>query len=163
VPGFWSESDQEELAYYPDPPAPIEAGPSVPAPDSTSVFVPGNWVYRETRYVWRPGFWSVYRPGWVWIPAHYVWTPAGYLYVEGYWDCPLRERGLLFAPVAIDFRIFGRPHWFYRPSYVVYDECLLGALFLRTGWGHYYFGDYFDAGYRRLGFTAWLDFRLGRG
>src|SRR5262249_47466144 len=28
--------------------------------------------------------------------------------------------------------------------------------------GCYYFGDYFEARYRRLGFVAWVDFRIGR-
>ncbi len=163
VPGFWAESDQEELAYYPPPPDPVDAGPSEPAPTPDSVFVPGNWVYRETRYVWRPGFWCDYRPGWVWIPAHYVWTPAGYVYEEGYWDYPLRERGLLFAPVAVDFQVALRPDWYYRPSYVVYDDCLLEALFVNPDCGQYYFGDYFDAGYRSRGFLSWLAFRFGRG
>ena len=163
VPGFWADSNQEELAYYPPPPEPVDAGPSEPAPTPDSVFVPGNWVYQETRYVWRPGFWSGYRPGWVWIPAHYVWTPAGYLYEEGYWDYPLRERGLLFAPVAVDFQVALRPNWFFRPSYVVDDDCLQGALFVNSDCGQYYFGDYFDAGYRSRGFLSWLAFRFGRG
>jgi len=162
VPGFWATRGQEELAYYPPPPEPVDAGPSVPAPAADSTFVHGNWVYQETRYVWRPGFWLGYRPGWIWVPAHYVWTPAGYLYVEGYWDYPLRERGLLFAPVAVDFTLVSRPHWFYRPRYVVNDDCLLGALFVNPVCDHYYFGDYFDAGYRSRGFIGWLDFRFGR-
>jgi hypothetical protein len=163
VPGFWAESGVQELAYYPAPPDPVDAGPSEPAPTPDSTFVPGNWVYRETRYVWRPGFWSVYRPGQVWIPAHYVWTPAGYLYVEGYWDYPLRERGLLFAPVAIDLRLALRPHWFFRPRYVVEDDCLLGAFFVNSDCDQYYFGDYFDDVYRPRGFISWLAFRFGHG
>ncbi len=163
APGLWAEDNQQELAYYPPPPESVDTGPSLPAPASTSVYVPGNWVYRETRYAWRPGFWSDYRPGWVWVPAHYVWTPAGYLYVEGYWDYPLRERGLLFAPVAIDLSVALEPDWSYHPSYVVTDDCLQGALFVSPGCDHYYFGDYFDAGYRRRGFLGWLDFRFGPG
>jgi hypothetical protein len=163
VPGIWADSNQEELAYYPPPPDRVDAGPSEPAPTPDSVFVPGNWVYRETRYVWRPGFWSGYRPGWVWNPAHYVWTPAGYLYEEGYWDYPLRERGLLFAPVAVDFQVALQPNWYYRPNYVVYDDCLQGALFVNSDCGQYYFGDYFDASYRSRGFLSWLAFRFGRG
>lgn len=162
VPGLWALNNQQETAYLPPPPETVDAGPQVPAPDNDSVYVPGNWVYRDTRYVWRPGFWNVYRPGWVWVPAHYVWTPGGYLFVEGYWDYPLRDRGLLFAPALIDYRARTRPSWFYRPSFVVYDDCLFGALFVRPSYGHYYFGDYFDARYRGLGFTAWVDFRIGR-
>jgi hypothetical protein len=83
------------------------------------------------------------------------------LYVEGYWDYPLRERGLLFAPVAIDSDLALRPDWFFRPRYVVDDDCLQGALFVNSDCGQYYFGDYFDAGYRRRGFLSWLDFRFG--
>src|SRR5262249_23704527 len=89
-PGFWGPGKQRDTALLPAPPAPLEAGPSIPAPNPQSVFVPGTWVYRQPRYVWRPGFWCDYRPGWVWIPAHYVWTPCGYVFVEGYWDYILR-------------------------------------------------------------------------
>src|SRR5262249_7142655 len=89
-------------------------------------------------------------------------TPAGYLYVEGYWDYPLRERGLLFAPVAFSRDLVFPRSWSFRPRYVVNDECLMGALFVNPGCDHYYFGDYFDAGYRLRGFISWLDFRFGR-
>jgi hypothetical protein len=99
----------------------------------------------------------------VWVPAHYVWTPCGCVFVEGYWDYTLRDRGLLFAPVRLDFRVCFRPRWFYRPSFVVYDNCLYGALFIRPGFSCYYFGDYFDVAYRRAGFVSWVDFRMGRG
>jgi hypothetical protein len=162
VPGFWAPVEQQQISYLPPPPAPVETAPAGAAPDPDSVFIPGTWVYRETRYLWRPGTWVACRPGWVWVPAHYVWTPCGYVFVDGYWDYALRDRGLLFAPVAIDVRLALRPRWYYQPCYVVSDDCLLGALFVRPAYGHYYFGDYFEARYRGLGFTAWFDFRIGR-
>jgi hypothetical protein len=162
VPGMWAPTRQEEITYLPPPPAPVETAVG-PAPDSNSVYVPGTWVYRTSRYVWRPGFWAGYRPGWVWTPARYLWTPAGYVFVDGYWDYALRDRGLLFAPVGIDLRVVRLARWYYQPSYVVYGDGLLGALFVRANYGSYYFGDYFDARYRRLGFTAWVDVRFGRG
>ena len=62
-----------------------ETGPS------RAVYAPGAWVYRETRYAWRPGFWYVHRPGWIYTPAHYAWTPYGYVFVDAYWDYPLRQ------------------------------------------------------------------------
>src|SRR5439155_23678256 len=96
------------------------------------------------------------------IPAGYVWTPAGYIFVDGHWDYPLRDRGLLFAPVIVDRRYLGRPGWVYRPSYAVHDEFLQEALFVRLEYGHYYFGDYFDRRYERQGFVPWVDFRVGR-
>ena len=48
------------------------------------------------------GFWLAYQPNWVYSPARYYWTPSGYLFCDGYWDYPLQNRGLLFAPIARD-------------------------------------------------------------
>jgi hypothetical protein len=163
-PGFWTPIQQQnQVEYLPTPPEPVEAAASVPAPNDQSVFVPGTWVYRETRYVWRPGYWVDYRPGWVWIPAHYVWTPAGYVFVDGYWDFELDRRGLLFAPVYFTRPLWTRARWFFRPYVCVYDDFLLASLFIRPGFGHYYFGDYFEAAYRSRGFVAWINFRVGPG
>ena len=139
----------------------LEAPPSVPAPSPNHTFVSGCWVYQGNRYVWRAGYWVPHDPGWIWVPAHYVWTPGGHLFVEGYWDYPLRQRGLLFTPVALDIRLCTRPTFVYQPRYAVHDECLYGALFVRPANRHYYFGDYFEARYQGLGFTAWFDVRFG--
>lgn len=163
VAGFWAAAEQREMTYLPPPPAPVEAAPSVPAPGADYVYVPGCWVYRETRYVWRPGVWCACRPGWVWVPAHFTWTPCGYVFVEGYWDYPLRERGILFAPVIVDVRVCRRPGWCYSPCYVVHDDCLVSALFVRPGYSCYYFGDYFEPGCRRAGYVSWIDVRVGGG
>ena len=76
--------------------------PSTPAPDENSTYVPGCWVHRETRFFWRPGYWVAVNPDWCWTPDRYVWTPSGCLFVKGFWDHPLHERGLLFAPVRFD-------------------------------------------------------------
>src|SRR5262249_11275619 len=99
APGFWAVEKQAEVQYLPPPPDPPRAAASTPAPSDNSVYVPGTYVYRETRYLWRPGYWMDCRPGWVWIPAHYVWTPYGYVFIDGYWDFELERRGLIFAPV----------------------------------------------------------------
>jgi len=162
VAGFWAPAGQEELQYVPPPPPSLDAGPSTPAPEANSVYVPGCWIHREARFFWRPGFWSPYRPGWVWIPAHYVWTPAGCLFVEGYWDHPLESRGLLFAPVRLASRLLGRARWAFTPHYVVQPDFLLSALFVRPANWHYYFGDYFEPRYTRAGFVPWIDYRVGR-
>jgi hypothetical protein len=100
------------------------------------------------------------RRGWVWVPAHYTWTPAGYVFVDGYWDYTLRDRGLLFAPIYVDVTVCRRPGWYYRPSYVIADDCLVTALFVRPGHCHYYFGDYYEPCHRRAGFVAFYE---GRG
>jgi hypothetical protein len=119
-------------------------------------------VYQTSRFVWRPGFWYTPRVGWVWTPARYVWTPCGYVFIDGYWDYSLETRGCLFAPVVIERRFWGRPHWVYRPACVIYQPALVCSLFVRPSCGCYYFGDYFEPRYRKLGFVAWVDFRIGR-
>jgi hypothetical protein len=162
TPGFWAQANQEETEVVPPPPKTIDVGPSTPAPAADYIYVPGIWVYRQQRFFWRPGFWYRPQPRWVWVPAHYVWTPGGYLFVEGYWDYPLRARGVLFAPVVIERRFWTRPNWVYRPRFVVYDTALVGALFVRPDTGSYYFGDYFAPTYRRRGFVSWVDYRVTR-
>jgi hypothetical protein len=162
VAGFWTPDDQEEAEYVPPPPPSLDTGPSTPAADEDSTYVPGCWIYRESRYWWRPGFWVPFKEGWCWIPAHYVWTPNGCLFVEGYWDYPLDERGLLFAPVEIDRSLLARRDWEYVPQYVVQSDFLLGALFVGPGRHHYHFGDYFEPGYERRGYVPWIDYRTSK-
>ncbi len=154
--------DAQEVEDSPPPPPSVDNGPSAPVLDETSAYVPGCWVYRETRYLWRPGFYVKANPKWCWIPDHYCWTPAGYLFIAGYWDRPLESRGLLFAPVRFHGAIYERRDFVYVPQYVVQPDFLLGALFVRPAYSHYYFGDYFEAQYERRGFTSWVDFHSGR-
>jgi hypothetical protein len=161
VAGFWAPEKVNELQYLPPPPPTLDDGPSSPAPDESSTYVPGCWVHQETRFLWRPGHWIAYVPCWVWTPACYTWTPSGCLFNDGYWDHPLDERGLLFAPVR-----FGKAWWSDRraftPQYVIHQDFLLGALFVGPARQHYYFGDYFEPVYEKRGFVAWTDDRKGR-
>jgi hypothetical protein len=163
VPGLWQSDSQPDLTYQPPPPQPPdELGPSVPAPDDNSFWVPGCWVYVETRYLWRPGYWLGYRPGWVWQPACYEWSPAGCLFVDGYWDLSLPRRGLLFAPVCFDLARLPVDFCFV-PRYCVSADVLPDALFACAPRCHYFFGDYFGRNYAAAGFTPFCDFGRGRG
>src|SRR5207237_813342 len=74
VPGYWADVQQTEISYVPPPPEPIDAAPSVPAPGADYAYAPGCWMWRETRFLWRPGFWVQQRPGWLFSPARYCWT-----------------------------------------------------------------------------------------
>src|SRR5262249_14955601 len=66
APGLWADANQQNLQYLPQPPASLDNGPSTPAPNEDSFYVPGCWKYRDTGYVWRPGFWYSAYDGWVW-------------------------------------------------------------------------------------------------
>lgn len=159
VAGFWAKDGQGEVEYLPPPPPLLDQGPSTPAPDENSSYVTGCWVHRETRFFWRPGYWVAVRPDWCWTPDRYVWTPSGCLFIDGFWDHPLHERGLLFAPVRFE----RRERFIYTPQYVVQPDFLMSALFVRRANCHYYFGDYFEQSYEREGFTPWVDYRVARG
>ncbi len=155
--GFWklqhaNQPAAQEVEYLPAPPANIDTGPVTPAPNASSIYVSGSWVWRG-RYVWRPGFWAPYQPNWVWVPAHYRWTPIGYVFTEGYWDYPLANRGLLFTPVYFGNRTFAAGY-VYTPNYVVAEPVLMGAMFVRRGYGGYYFGDYYGAPYAQA-YVPW--------
>ncbi|HEX3152898.1 MAG TPA: hypothetical protein VHR66_32800 [Gemmataceae bacterium] len=173
VPGYWNTTDQgyqwvsgywmaertAEVEYLPPPPETIEAGPSTEAVDANQVWIPGCWVWHQTRFQWRPGFWSTANPDWVWTPAHYEYTPSGYLFVEGYWDYPLLNRGLLFAPVAFTSVPIG---FVYTPSVVIDARFLAFSLFAGPIHSHYYFGDYYDPRYARAGIYPWFAFHNSR-
>jgi len=156
VGGYWAPENQDRPPLLDPPPEPLETGPNVPAPDDRSMYVPGSWMWRNERYLWRPGFWSPARLGWVWVPAHYVWTPGGYVFVDGYWDFPLESRGVLFAPVVFERPLWQTPGWCYRPSYVVgIDTPFFANLFVGPTGNQYCFGDYFEPAYLRAGYRPW--------
>jgi hypothetical protein len=156
VPGYWAEASQQVPNMVPQPPESVENGPPEPAPNDDQFYVPGSWLYRDSGYVWRPGYWSPGYADWVWNPGCYYWTPSGYIYSSGYWDYPLAGRGLLFAPVYFNRPFWNTAGWFYRPRWVV--GSLLSSLFIRPYWGCYYFGDYYGPGYASLGFYPWYSF-----
>lgn len=155
--GFWAPENQEQFDYVPPPPETLERGPTTPQPDAQSVYVPGCWLYVQRQYSWRPGFWVPFRPGWVWVPAGYLWTPAGCLFVEGHWDHPLHERGLLFSPVRFARSLLSRDYT-YVPNYVVQSDFLLSALFIRPQAQKYCFGDYFEERYARQ-YIPWVNYQ----
>jgi WXXGXW repeat (2 copies) len=159
VSGFWAAERATEVEYLPQPPESVEAGPSTEPPAEGQLWVPGVWLWQDTRYVWRPGFWTLGNPNWVWVPAHYLWTPSGYIFIDGYWDYPLFDRGLLFAPVLFtDYR----PGLVYRPAVVIDTRMLVVSLFVRPRYHHYFFGDYYADTYARSGIYPWFAFHNSR-
>ena len=160
IPGFWSDANQPDVPYTPEPPAPLDNGPQMDPPDADSIYVPGVWIYRSERFIWRPGYYAPVRVGRVWVPSHYVWTPNGYLFIEGYWDWPYEDRGLVYAPVCFNRPLWHDVGWRYRPSHVVSFNLFFDSAFVRLGGCHFYFGNYYGPNYARLGYNPWFN---GRG
>jgi hypothetical protein len=155
VSGVWIGADQN-LQYVPEPPPSVDNGPSVPAPNDNSMYIPGAWQMRNDNYVWRPGFWNQAYSDWVWTPSYYSWTPNGCAYVPGYWDYPLANRGVLFAPVYFNRPLWQNAGWFYRPSWTVdVGELFYSSLFIGPYHRNYFFGDYFAPSYARAGYWPW--------
>ena len=153
VGGYWEDTDRQVVDYISTaPPESLERGPSVRASSSDQTWIPGNWIWADTSYNWRPGYWSPLRSGWTWVPSRYVWTPRGYIFVDGYWDYEVARRGVLFAPVHFAHRSWQRPGFNYRPSLVVSLNVFRDYLFYRPRASHYYFGDYYDSRYRTRGY-----------
>lgn len=156
VSGFWNPVTRNDIPYVPEPPASLEVGPSVPAPVEDAYYVSGCWVYQDTRYVWRPGYWTAWRPGRFWVAPRYVWCPGGWIYVAGYWDYPLFDRGLLFAPVYFHRPLWRNAGWRWRPYYAVRGPVLFDAFFCHRPTSHYYFGNWYGPQYARAGYRPWF-------
>ena len=156
--GYWADREATEVEYLPEPPATVEVGPNVPAPSVDHLWLPGCWLWQQNRYAWRPGYWTAGQPNWVWIPAHYVWTPRGYLFVDGYYDYTVARRGVLFAPVYFRSNVYSQRGFSYSPVTVINPTVFSSHLFLRSSYGHYYFGDYYGSNYSSSGFSPWFSF-----
>lgn len=161
VSGYWwygeEQQDVTEVTYLPQPPESLEAGPSSPQPSEDQFWVPGCWIWKDVRYVWRPGYWARVQPDWVWIAAHYIWTPSGCVFVDGHWDYVLHRRGLCFAPAYLEPAIYTQPTFRYQPAVVIDVHVVHYHLFCRPRYYHYYFGDYYDQQYVQRGIVPWFE------
>ena len=162
VPGTWALLDQGEAEYLPAPPQSLEMGPNSPAPSADVTWAPGCWYYQEERYIWRPGYWVPVQEDWLWVPAHYVWSPYGYLFVEGYWDRPIVQRGLVFAPVYFAQPVYRQPNFVFAPTIGIVATALISNLFVRPSYNQYYFGDYYAPNYTQAGIVPWYQFHQSR-
>jgi hypothetical protein len=160
--GYWADAAANEIDYLPEPPAMVEVGPNIAASSADDMWLPGCWIWRQNRYAWRPGYWTGGNPDWDWVPDHYVWTPSGYVFVDGYWDYSVGRRGVLFAPVYFDAGVYSRRGFSFSPSVVINPGVFARHLFLRPGYGHYYFGDYYGSNYANAGFSPWFSFHSSR-
>lgn len=160
--GYWGDGKQAKPQYLPQPPDSLEQGPSQPSPNENYFYIPGAWVLKDGRYVWRPGFWYPAQQDWVYVAPHYNYSPAGAIYIDGYWDYPLADRGQLYAPVVFNQPYWNDPGWYYQPNYGFGLGFGFGGpwnnLFVGAGFGHYYCGNFFAASRFRHGFSPWYAF-----
>lgn len=163
VPGFWVADAQKELVYRAEVPATLEAGPTSPSPGDDYFYIPGCWNYTETGYRWQPGYWHECYDNWIWVPARWCWTPRGMVFINGYWDFRLAYRGTVFAPVYFQRTVWTQPRFVYRPSIVLNVNVVFNHLFVRPGYRHYYFGDWYGDRYARYNILPAYQWHTRRG
>jgi hypothetical protein len=167
VPGAWMPvsggAASSQATYLPPPPASLEAGPNSPAPSPNVAWTPGYWAWQGGAYAWRPGFWAAVQPNWIWVPARYVWTPGGFLFVPGYWDLPLANRGLLFAPVYYPQPVYVQPGFTFVPTISIVGSAVTANLFVQASTNQYLFGDFYAQNYVSVGIVPWFSFTFVSG
>jgi len=155
VNGMWAEEQVQELNYLPAPPDSLEQGPNIAAPSDDYFWIPGCWMYGDTGYRWRAGYWSLGFNNWMWCPARYVWTPRGCFFRPGYWDYAFARRGVLFSPMFFGPGVWRRPAFAFSPTVALSIGGFSSHLFVGVGFGHYYFGDFYGDRWFRRGFQPW--------
>jgi hypothetical protein len=162
VPGFWQPVDLQQVNYLPAPPAYQSEGVDPGSPPTPDVFwIPGYWGYVNRSYAWQAGYWAHSVPDWMWIAAHYAWTPSGYVFVDGRWDYPLDQRGLLFAPVAFVNPLYQQAGYVYSPASVVDLAMLSQNLFVNPAFQDYVYGDYYGNQFQQAGIYPWYSVGSG--
>ncbi len=91
----------------------------------------------------------------MWVAAHYEWTPNGYVFVDGRWDYPLDQRGILFTPVAFQSPLYQQAGFSYSPGYLIDMGLLADNLFVNPAFQDYCFGDYYGNQYQQAGIYPW--------
>ena len=129
----------------------------------TSPGLPATGPGKESVTSGGPGFWAAVQPNWIWMPAHYVWTPSGYLFVPGYWDLPVANRGLMFAPVYYPQPVYAQPGFVFTPSISIVGSAVTANLFVSAGTNQYLFGDFYAQNFVSVGITPWFSFSFATG
>ena len=156
IAGYWAIEQTEPLNYLPTPPLSVDQGPVIEAPSQDHFYIPGNWEYQQSRYLWRPGYWCPSVENRIWIPARYIWTPSGCVYTPGYWDYVLAQRGTCFAPVYYRSPIYLNRSYRYSPSCRIRTGFgFMVHLFVRQDCGRYFYGDWYGQRHRGVAYRPW--------
>ncbi|MCY2964969.1 MAG: hypothetical protein NT069_15260 [Planctomycetota bacterium] len=161
--GYWADANENEIEYLPQPPATTNIDPIGQPASEGQTWIPGVPIWNQNAYTVRPGYWAGMQTDWQWTPATYVQTPRGYVFVDGYWDYSLNNRGVLYAPARFNSGVMSQPGFSYAPSYAINPAALIANLFLRPTYGHYYFGDYYAGNYGGMGYYPSYAYHNQRG
>lgn len=129
--GFWSKVSESELEFIPQPPpdALDEKAPIPPRPEDAYFWAPGYWEWDSNAqdFRWLSGRWDILGEHWLYVPAQYYWREEGYLFVPGYWDRPIEDRGIAFADVSISLE--DRKYVVYEPSVILNPLMIMETLY----------------------------------
>ena len=159
VSGFWTTVTQEKaepVTYYPAQPAPPPVAPPGDPPAADTFYIPGYWMWSGDHYVWRAGYWTRVRSGYVYVLPH---TIAGRRPVTSSFraigTCRSTRRGFaLYAggdPIRCSFKRAISLH-----SLLCRDRCgrIWDTPCNAPSCGFYYFGDYYGPRYAGIGFES---------
>lgn len=162
IAGTWVAIEQDRIDYLAQaPPESLDYGPVGAPPSADHFWIPGCWNWRGNAYAWRPGYWSTGHSNWVWIPERYLWTPSGYVFCRGYWDYPVTNRGVLFAPFWFQRPVYVTTGFRYVPRVSLLGSALQAHFWVRPSCHHYYFGDFYASRYRSRGIHPWHSYSSG--
>jgi hypothetical protein len=157
VSGFWAR-EAENIVYREPPPESQDHQPAVDSVQNDQFWIPGSWQWQDGQYAWSNGYYAPCQENWVWVPVRWRWTPRGYIRLAGYWDFRPTVRAMLFAPVVFRPGVLLRPRFVFTPRVVVNPWIALNHFWIRPGYGHYYFGNYYAANYGRWGFHPYANY-----
>ena len=89
--------------------------------------------------------------------------PAGISSYAGYWDMPVANRGLMFAPVYYPQPVYAQPGFVFTPSISIAGPAVTANLFVSAGTNQYLFGDYYAQNNVSVGITPWFSFSFSTG
>lgn len=161
VSGFWAKPG-DNIVYREPPPESRDQQLLLDQGADDQFWIPGSWDYQNDQYAWTDGYYAPYQQNWCWVPVRWRWTPRGYIRLAGYWDYRPTVRAMLFAPVVFRPGVVLRPRFFFTPRIVVDPWIAMNHFWIRPGYNHYYFGNYYGGNYGRYGFTPYASyFRTG--
>ena len=153
--GYWgpatsTTTGRVETQYLPAPPQTLESGASSPQPSADYFWIPGCLgMARSLGLAGRTLGPDAYRLG---LDSRSLHLDTGRIRIRG-WPLGLHDGAarLAFCPVYYATPVYVQPGYYYSPAVCIDTPVLTGCLFCRPAYCHYYFGDYYDASYVRIG------------